>query len=275
MRPTFFVSLLATCLFTATLFAQSREDVVYFKNGSQIHGQVLEQWPGVSIKVRFNDGTVQVYRMSDVSKIAQFDLPPQNLNTGVAGSSLPSLPTSNPGLGLSALPSRAGKVGFGLLAGMDLANQSFSGAGGDILVGFTGGCFVDFGLTDMISIEPELYFSMKGYNSAPYSEHMNYLELAPLFKLNFPGGPDVRFDLFTGPSFAVLLASYFSYSGTDYAEFGNNNGDAGWIVGGGLEIGQFLVDLRDETDFVPVYGGSSGGPTNNTFSLMVGCRLFN
>src|SRR5689334_9873215 len=73
MKTCSFIPVVSLFLIYPPLFAQSREDVVYFKNGSQVHGQVLEQWPGVSIKIRFNDGTIQVYRMSDVAKSAQFD----------------------------------------------------------------------------------------------------------------------------------------------------------------------------------------------------------
>ncbi len=54
-----------------SVYAQQTQEVVYLKNGSVIHGTVLETLPGVSIKVRNNVGDVMVYSMADVEKIAK------------------------------------------------------------------------------------------------------------------------------------------------------------------------------------------------------------
>ena len=51
--------------------AQQSQEVVYLKNGSVIHGSVLETIPGVSIKVRNSVGDIMVYPMEDVEKITK------------------------------------------------------------------------------------------------------------------------------------------------------------------------------------------------------------
>jgi hypothetical protein len=257
------------------------EDVVYFKNGAVLHGQVLEQWPGVSIKIQTHDGLVRAYRMADVAKIVKFELPPENTSAPGSPPAPPSIP-SGPGAEAPG-SSRAGKIGFGLIAGMNLANLNTGnlsltpGNGLSPLVGFVGGCFVDFGLSDVISIEPELYFSMKG-SSAGYEDlsvNYNYLELPILFKLNFPAGPDLRIDLFTGPAPALLTSASDSYQGISTPDNFINSGDLGWVIGSGLEIGQFLLDLRYENGLISIYKSGFDLAENNTaFSLLVGCRLF-
>ncbi len=50
---------------------QSTEDVVYLKNGSIIRGMVIEQVPGVSIKIEARDGNIFVYKTKEVAKIVK------------------------------------------------------------------------------------------------------------------------------------------------------------------------------------------------------------
>ncbi len=56
---------------SAIAFAQKMQEVIYLKNGSVIRGTVVEQVPGQSIKVETADGSVFVYQMQDVEKIAK------------------------------------------------------------------------------------------------------------------------------------------------------------------------------------------------------------
>lgn len=59
-------------LITSALFAQQRmQDVVYLKDGSIIHGTIIEQVPNVSLKVQTKDGNVFVYSMDNVLKITK------------------------------------------------------------------------------------------------------------------------------------------------------------------------------------------------------------
>lgn len=50
------------------------EDVVYLKNGSIIHGTIIEQIPNESLKVKTKDGSVFVYNLSEVSKLSKEEM---------------------------------------------------------------------------------------------------------------------------------------------------------------------------------------------------------
>lgn len=58
-------------------FSQNYQDVVYLKNGSVIRGVVVEQVPGVSLKVQASDGNMFVYEMSEVEKMTKEASPRQ------------------------------------------------------------------------------------------------------------------------------------------------------------------------------------------------------
>lgn len=63
--------LILLMLGTSYLFAQGRytEDVVYLKNGSVIRGFIVEEVPGVSLKIQTADRNVFVFQMSEIEKI--------------------------------------------------------------------------------------------------------------------------------------------------------------------------------------------------------------
>ena len=60
--------LLATMV-AIPLFAHKYDEIVYLKNGSEIHGTVIEQIPGQSLKIQTRDGNIFVYKYSDIEKL--------------------------------------------------------------------------------------------------------------------------------------------------------------------------------------------------------------
>lgn len=46
-------------------------DVVYLKNGSIVRGTIIEQVPGVSLKIQTADGSVFFYKMEEIEKITK------------------------------------------------------------------------------------------------------------------------------------------------------------------------------------------------------------
>ncbi len=64
---TLFIGSISIC------YAQNKklQEVVYLKNGSIIYGTVVEQRPGESLKVQTNDGSIFVYKISEVEKITK------------------------------------------------------------------------------------------------------------------------------------------------------------------------------------------------------------
>lgn len=65
-------TLLMLALFcVSSLSAQRYDEVVYLKNGSEIHGIVIEQIPEQSLKVQTSDGSIYVYPYEEVEKVAK------------------------------------------------------------------------------------------------------------------------------------------------------------------------------------------------------------
>ena len=55
-------------------YAQQYEDVLYLKNGSIIHGIILEQIPGESLKIKTKDGNTFVFKMDEVQKMVREEI---------------------------------------------------------------------------------------------------------------------------------------------------------------------------------------------------------
>jgi len=70
MKQKLFLFLLFSMTFCGS-FAQSMDEVVYLKNGSAIRGTVIEQVPGESVKIKTSDGSIFVYKMSEIEKITK------------------------------------------------------------------------------------------------------------------------------------------------------------------------------------------------------------
>jgi hypothetical protein len=64
-------ALLVSCLVPSVCAQAVTQDVVYLKDGSVIHGEIIEQAPNVSVTIQTRDGNVIVCRMDDIAKIAR------------------------------------------------------------------------------------------------------------------------------------------------------------------------------------------------------------
>ena len=58
-------------MFATITFSQTYKDVVYLKNGSIIKGIIIEQVPGVSLKIQTTDGNVFVYNIDAIEKMTK------------------------------------------------------------------------------------------------------------------------------------------------------------------------------------------------------------
>src|ERR1035441_5318711 len=114
----------------------------------------------------------------------------------------------------------ANPISLGLTSGIDFASQSIiglqPGITQNVLVGYTGGLFVDLNLSDNFSIQPEANFTMKGTGftisnidgiavNTTQTQTFNYLEFPLLVKLRLPLAPELKVFLLAGPSVALLL----------------------------------------------------------------------
>lgn len=64
--------LILTAVFISVqVFAQHRDEVVYLKDGSEIHGTVIQYKPGVKIRIQTRDGSLFVYQMDEVDHLSK------------------------------------------------------------------------------------------------------------------------------------------------------------------------------------------------------------
>ncbi len=72
MKKLFLVSIFLIMGIIGNASAQNQyEDVVYLKNGSIIHGIIIEQTPNESIKIKTDNNNIFVYKMEEIQKMAK------------------------------------------------------------------------------------------------------------------------------------------------------------------------------------------------------------
>lgn len=71
MKKFFLLLVVGMITFLPSINAQSLQEIVYLKNGSVIKGVIVEQIPGVSLKIQTNDGSIFAYKMGDIEKITK------------------------------------------------------------------------------------------------------------------------------------------------------------------------------------------------------------
>lgn len=124
-------------------------------------------------------------------------------------------------------------------------------------LGFCVGGFLAISLGDVLTIQPEVLYTMKG---AEFTEveiitytgklFLDYIEIPVLLKLRLPVGGIAPF-VFAGPSVGFILSEKLKlfedgeYIGEEPIEDEIKNVDYGAVFGGGLELGRsFHIDVR-------------------------------
>jgi len=119
-------------------------------------------------------------------------------------------------------------------------------------IGFVGGIFLAFNLGKMVTIEPEILYTMKGGavedTTGEYSEKIygDYLEIPLLIKVKLPLG-SIKPVIFAGPAVGFKLKEKYELNGEELPleEKILKNNDYGAIFGAGLDIGRhFMIDVR-------------------------------
>ena len=107
-------------------------------------------------------------------------------------------------------------TGMGLKAGVNFGSFIGSAAGSpSTRAGFTGGGFLTYSIVRQLSIQPELYFTMKGGKRLPNTIdeekwELNYLEIPLLLKFNFPTESMVSPSVFAGPQLGFPLSAFYN-----------------------------------------------------------------
>ncbi|MBF9236462.1 PorT family protein [Hymenobacter sp. BT683] len=101
-----------------------------------------------------------------------------------------------------ATAASAQEIRFGVKAGANYSSITANNTDGvESKIGLHAGALANFALSDLISIQPEVLYSQKGYQSEEYNDikyKINYIDVPLLVKVNagglfFEGGPQVGF----------------------------------------------------------------------------------
>ena len=182
---------------------------------------------------------------------------------------------------------------FGLKIGMNFSNVYDIAPEMDWKRGLVFGAFMDYPVNRYFSVQPEVLYSMKGYELGidfidmggnPFYDRVgnrdiSYLEIPVMMKFYFFPGRYSRSYFTVGPYFAILLDAEIDdrFSSIDY-EFDEylEDYDFGISLGGGVEFpldrGYVSTDFRFTFGTVDIPDGG-GSMKNETFSITLGLAL--
>ncbi|HEY5038795.1 MAG TPA: porin family protein [bacterium] len=151
------------------------------------------------------------------------------------------------------------KTLIGVEAGINLASLSGPSVN-DVFasrLGFVGGAFLNFHLTPVLAIQPEVLYEQKGgkFGGTPYQ--LDYFEIPVLLNLTFLGPLGVLL----GPAFNSTLATQGVQNATQ--------SDVGLILGAQVNVSSFLVSGRYEVGLTDV-SSTQKNISNGTFTFLAG-----
>jgi len=154
-------------------------------------------------------------------------------------------------------------LSFGLKGGLNIANLRGEDVTVDMdsRIGLCAGGFVAIDVLGIITIQPEVLFSMKGakYDTLLFGEpvstslEFNYIEIPVLVKYSLPLPGIIKPNLFIGPSLGINLnakaiAKIGDLSVEDDVKEDIKSTDFCLVLGGGvdfeLDIGKLAIDVR-------------------------------
>lgn len=161
-------------------------------------------------------------------------------------------------------------ITFGITAGVNFANMSFSGDGGnyspDSRTAFNVGLTVDLPLLESMYIKSGLFYSGKGYKVDGNTVSPSYLEIPILasYRYNFSDATQLQFNV--GPYLAFGIYGgendFFDHDGT-------KRFDLGWQVGVGLTFVKHVnIGVAYEYGLTNVMDASDGISVKNS-NLMI------
>jgi len=287
-------------IFPFLLIAQNYvEDVVYLKNGSIIHGLIIEQIPNQSIKIQTKDNNIFFFKMEEIEKLTKEAPSADNSSTKM------KKPTG-----------RLRNSFMGFYLGVDFATlgpdaQNFCNELASVLnqtegfssfscsphsrTGFTIGMTTTFRITGPLFLQTELTFISKGMvikGTGSYTNYwsnhsvvtleerikLNYFKIPILLKFYFfPKGSRVKgqnnFNVYlqAGPSVALAVSrniktivSVDGSSDDETQDFKNyiKGFDFSLDFGGGIEIFKILtLDFKYDLGLINIWEDKANEPS--------------
>ena len=181
-------------------------------------------------------------------------------------------------------------VSGGIKGGVNFSNLTFDFDDGDddlefdSRTGLVGGAFVTLPLGDIFSVQPEFLYTQKGakLNEDGFESdvRVDYFEVPVLARFSSAPSGNSSFQFFAGPyvAFKLKAEATSEFDGEDFDEDLDEDVedlDYGLIVGGGVEAGAFVVDLRYSWGFKNANAVEDDPVTikHKVFSIMAGIRF--
>ncbi len=138
----------------------------------------------------------------------------------------------------------AAGVKFGIKGGANIANVNgdFTETIADwkSTVGFCGGIFLELNFGRILTIQPEVLYTMKGADAGTGKLQFDYIEIPVLLKIRIPIGSIHPF-VFAGPAFGFNLKAVLD--GVEVHDM--PTADYSAVFGGGLQLGRSIhIDAR-------------------------------
>lgn len=167
-------------------------------------------------------------------------------------------------MGMSEL--RAQDTRFGIKGGVTYYQLNYNyGIGeesSDPSIGFSGGLFAEFAISDMFSIQPEvLYIQKNGEDSDDFfgetettKTKLSYVDVPVLLKLNIPLDGGVSPFIAAGPYAGYLIDAVAEYDGEteDMSEFLNDI-NYGIAFAAGAKFGAVSIEARYDLGMANIY----------------------
>ena len=170
----------------------------------------------------------------------------------------------------------SGNTGFGVKGGYNFSRPYGEGITNvSAYHNFHAGVYGQFGFNDFSSVQVELLYNRKGYNSdirganvptTNKTTRLDYVELPILYVANLTS----NFSVHVGPQVSLLILAKQGDSNLGLAEKGFNTVDYGGIVGAAFRVGPAQLGARYDLSFGRIFDTSksypdiNGGSTSST-----------
>lgn len=181
---------------------------------------------------------------------------------------------------IAAIATASAQTSVGVKAGGQFTN--FAGSdkpeGAKMKVGFYGGAYARFHVSENIAIQPEAVYSVQG---AKFKEdgvtanwNSNYINVPVLFQYHLEQGQGLYFE--TGPQIGFLMSAKIKVDGEKLdVKDGMKSTDFSWAIGAGYKITEALgVNARYNLGLSKI-GEGDGKVKNSAIQVGLSYALFN
>jgi hypothetical protein len=163
---------------------------------------------------------------------------------------------------------------FGVTAGVNVATFSGSDADdADWRSDFMGGLSLNFGISDMLSLQPELLYSRKGAKASEggitETIKLGYIDVPVLVKFAMGTAQQLRPVFFVGPSIGFLVSCDWTITGFGSEDCKDEfkSTDFGVVGGVGFDVGAIGVFVRFQQGLTKLFDDDDSDLFNRVITI--------